>query len=92
MIRLLSLTPSSPDDKVQYIGNDEDRYIVLSMNGTTSVEKQIAQFLEMTSFGPTRSEIDALLLSSSGWGSKSRAGYMRRQMDVDALRVLLGQG
>ena len=55
------------------------------MNGTTSVEKQIARFLEMTSFGPTMSEIDALLLSSSGWGSKSRAGYVRRQMGVNGM-------
>eukprot|EP00578_Thalassiosira_sp_NH16_P013404 CAMPEP_0181108036 /NCGR_PEP_ID=MMETSP1071-20121207/17409_1 /TAXON_ID=35127 /ORGANISM="Thalassiosira sp., Strain NH16" /LENGTH=190 /DNA_ID=CAMNT_0023191599 /DNA_START=131 /DNA_END=701 /DNA_ORIENTATION=+ len=84
VIRLLSLTPSSPNDKVRYIGNDDDRYVVLSMNGTTSVEKQIARFLEMTTFGPTMSEIDALLLSSLGWGSKSRAGYVRLQMDVDA--------
>ena len=48
------------------------RYVVLSMNGATSVEKQIARFLEMTSFGPTRSEIDVLLLSSSDWGPESR--------------------
>ncbi|KAL7527648.1 hypothetical protein ACHAXR_002788 [Thalassiosira sp. AJA248-18] len=46
-------------------------------------KKQIASFLEMTTFGPKMSEIEALDNLPS-WGTEERAQYVRDQMDMDA--------
>jgi hypothetical protein len=61
-----------------------DRYVILSKDGTSSDRKQIAKFLELTTFGPKKSEIDALA-SDGTWSttaSAKRATYLRNQMDL----------
>lgn len=39
---------------------DGDSYIILAKDGKVDDAKQIARFLEMTTFGPTKAEIEAL--------------------------------
>lgn len=60
-----------------------DEYVVLTKAGTMDNKKQIASFLEMTTFGPKMSEIEALDNLPS-WGTEERAQYVRDQMDMDA--------
>ena len=65
--------------------NPADAYVVLSKDGSTEDRKRIAKFLEMTTFGPKMSEIDAL--DDGDWarsGASSRAQYLRRQMTLPA--------
>jgi len=59
-----------------------DSYILLAKDGFMEDRKQIAKFLEMTTFGPKKEEINAL--DDGAWGPKSRAQYVRRQMDTPA--------
>ncbi|KAL7537288.1 hypothetical protein ACHAXR_008774, partial [Thalassiosira sp. AJA248-18] len=59
-----------------------DTYVILSKDGSMDTRKQIAKFLEMTTFGPTLSEIDGL--ASTTWNGAARANYIRNQMDLPA--------
>lgn len=61
-----------------------DTYVILSKSGTTENRKQIATFLERTTFGPKMSEIDAL--DDGTWstnGDQLRAQHVRQQMDAN---------
>jgi hypothetical protein len=69
---------------------DGDRYVILAKDGKVDYRKQIARFLEMTTFGPTKAEIEALA-ADGDWDLESRAQYVRRQMDThknDAPRLV----
>jgi hypothetical protein len=64
-----------------------DRYVILTKDGSSSAQKQIAKFLELTTFGPKKSEIDALVVDSDGlsWSTNAtekRAIYLRNQIDL----------
>ena len=62
-----------------------DSYVILSKDGTMDDRKQIATFLEMTTFGLKMSEIDSL--NDGSWssnGANRRAQYIRQQMDLPA--------
>ena len=62
----------------------DDRYVILAKNGSMSERKQIARFLEMTTFGPKRSEIDDIA-SDGMWTTSSaakRAAHIRMQIDL----------
>ncbi|KAL7542550.1 hypothetical protein ACHAXR_011864 [Thalassiosira sp. AJA248-18] len=60
-----------------------DEYVILSKNGTMGnrTQLEIAKFLELATFGPKKSEIDAL---EGSWGAAKRAQYVRAQMDLPA--------
>jgi hypothetical protein len=63
----------------------DDRYVILAKDGSLSERKQIARFLEMTTFGPRRSEIDAIAADgtwTTGGGAAKRAAYLRNQIDL----------
>eukprot|EP00581_Thalassiosira_minuscula_P008298 CAMPEP_0183702756 /NCGR_PEP_ID=MMETSP0737-20130205/764_1 /TAXON_ID=385413 /ORGANISM="Thalassiosira miniscula, Strain CCMP1093" /LENGTH=916 /DNA_ID=CAMNT_0025929427 /DNA_START=314 /DNA_END=3061 /DNA_ORIENTATION=- len=64
----------------------EEEYVILSKSSTLEDRKQIAMFLEMTTFGPKMSEIDALDADGtwSSDGANVRARYVREQMDRNA--------
>jgi len=62
------------------LASSSDRYIMISKDGSMDTPKQIARFLEMTTFGVKNEEIDSLL--NEEWGPE-RAKYVRQQMDVD---------
>ena len=56
-----------------------DIYVVIAKKGTSpSIRNDITRFLEMTSFGPKMSEIDAL--DNGSWDETDRALYIRNQM------------
>ena len=57
-------------------------YVIMSKpTSTLSDEDKIARFLEMTTFGPKMTEIDALAASGS-FGDAERAAAVRDQMDM----------
>jgi hypothetical protein len=61
-----------------------DRYVILAKDGSMSERKQIARFLEMTTFGPKRTEIDDIA-SDGMWTTSSaakRAVHIRMQIDL----------
>lgn len=61
-----------------------DRYVILAKDGYMSERKQVSKFLEMTTFGPRRAEIDALTADGE-WmtdGASKRASYIRSQIDL----------
>jgi hypothetical protein len=61
-----------------------DRYVILAKDGFMSERKQIARFLETTTFGPKRSEIDDIA-SDGTWTTSSaakRAAHVRNQIDL----------
>jgi len=63
------------------LASSSDRYIMISKIGSMDTPKQIARFLEVTTFGVKKEEIDSLL--NEEWGPETRAKYVRQQMDVD---------
>jgi len=65
-------TPEDPNDS----------YVILSKDGSMDDRKQIAKFLEITTFGPKMSEINAL--DDGSWGATARAQYVRQQIDLSA--------
>ncbi|KAL7543207.1 hypothetical protein ACHAXR_012486, partial [Thalassiosira sp. AJA248-18] len=83
---------AASSDSISYSGDDciimlpdlEDTtasYVVLAKDGASSdVRKDIARFLEMTTFGTKISEIDAL--DTGYWDDTARASYVREQMDM----------
>jgi hypothetical protein len=63
-----------------------DRYVILTKEGSMPERKQIAKFLEMTTFGPKKSEIDAIAADGL-WTLNSaakRESYIRSQIDLPA--------
>jgi len=56
-----------------------DSYVILTKDGTSNDVKDIARFLEMTTFGPKKSEIEAL--NGATWDANSRAAYILNQMN-----------
>ena len=61
-----------------------DNYVILSKDASMEDRSSIAKFLEMTTFGPLKSEIESL---EDGWstsGVDKRATYIRDQMDKPA--------
>lgn len=65
------------------LDDPNDEYIILTKDGTMDTQRQIAKFLEMTSFGPKMSEITDLE-STGVWDDTARANYIREQMDLPA--------
>ncbi|KAL7542499.1 hypothetical protein ACHAXR_011825, partial [Thalassiosira sp. AJA248-18] len=63
--------------------DDGDTYIILAKDGAQDDKYQIASFLELTTFGPKKSEIQALLDNGS-WDEAARAQHIRAQMDLPA--------
>ena len=76
LCRTLSCTIKLPELET---GNS---YVVLAKDGSMSTQKQVAKFLEMTTFGITKPELTRL--SDSAWGEKTRAEYLRQQLDMEA--------
>ena len=62
----------------------EDSYVILSKDGSMEDRSSIAKFLEMTTFGPKKSEIESLEADWSTSGINKRAAYIREQMDLPA--------
>ena len=62
----------------------DDRYVILAKDGSLSEKKQIAKFLETTTFGPKRSEIDAIAADGLWTTSAAakRAAHLRSQIDL----------
>jgi len=59
-----------------------DNYVILAKNGTQDDHrKDIARFLEIATFGPKMSEINAL--DDGNWDDTDRAQYVRQQMEMD---------
>ena len=62
-----------------------EAYVLLSRDGQAGDRRQIARFLETTTFGPRRAEVDAL--DDGSWardGAGLRARHLRQQMDLPA--------
>ena len=60
----------------------DSTYVILTKDGTLTQEAQIAKFLEMTTFGPTKTEINSL--NTADWGTDARSNFIRDQMDLPA--------
>lgn len=61
-----------------------DSYVILSKDASMDDRSSIAKFLEMTTFGPLKSEILSLEADWSTSGITKRATYIRQQMDLPA--------
>lgn len=68
-----------------------DGYVILSKDSSdpsvsgrrlsaSATRKEIATFLEMLTFGPTKAEIEAL--DNGSWGDAARAQFLRDQIDL----------
>ena len=66
-----------PDPK-----DSNDEYVILSKDGSMDKRASIARFLELTTFGTTKSEL--LALDNGNWDDAARATYVRNQMSTPA--------
>ena len=82
--RRLSRNAGSTGVTLPGLSSDEE-YVLLSRDGRAENRPQIARFLETTTFGPRRAEVD--LLDDGSWardGAGLRARHLRQQMDLPA--------
>ena len=61
-----------------------DRYVILTKDAASSDRKQVAKFLELTTFGPKKAEIESIAADGlwSTSGAAKRAAYIRNQIDL----------
>ena len=73
------------DVDLSVLTDTDDKYIIISMDDTavsTSDTKMIAQWLQLITFGPRKSEIVAL--DTGTFGAAERAAHVRNQIDMPA--------
>ena len=75
--------PSSSCITLPDLEDSTASYIIIAKDGTSSDIKDIARFLQMTTFGPKMNEVESLALNGSAWGEVARASYVRAEMDKD---------
>ena len=78
----IQCTSSSCTIELPELEETGSSYVVLAKDGSMSIPRQVAKFLEMVSFGTTKSELAKL--NDSGWGEEARAEYLRRELDMEA--------
>ena len=72
------------DIELPTLSDVTDSYIILAMDRLPDKQKQIASFLEMTSFGPKMEEITSLESTTILWDDSDRATFIRNQIDMPA--------